>query len=566
MRTAKQSLPANRRPHLLLLETIELCRMPLSLRSRPTKGQTFYQLSLLPTYWQYKQSCLLIKKVTRTVNATNSSATKYKQSFVQRLLTVCSSVQQTPATSPLLLARQDYLSSCVTGWQLGHFRWVRTPRRTSQTQHERNRAALADGPNFIYNISRWADVTTLARLHAICRWSFGTLVTSRLRREITPQTMSRLPIPHVTNFEDFRLFHEKTKIALNERRELHRRLHIFQQSREVTDFDVLAYNSLHHTILQRITYKNYRWTYAPQLQPLSAQRVTTMKTELRSLQSTRFFKAGQVWYPTRRPLDILAYGKGIFYSQEAMLNATSASLIEHEYSNTSDFNPLRLRHFGLLKCFLTLIGQVSWVNGYLYPNTTTLQSPTSFCHPQSKNSATPSRLSWLWQLRNKAIRTDQTVTLPTKLLRMKAQLHQAKQASIAAAAVAKNKLFKRKPWLHLREARKLLKYIKKRKRQNVKRRKRKLKPTPLFLRPRKVFTPRKLILARRYEDRAEFTVDHYSKVLLSGYRDVSDVYSRVNNDRLDNDRLVYKHLVGKKTSAFRMFMLLANNFYAPHTK
>lgn len=70
--------------------------------------------------------------------------------------------------------------------------------------------------------------------------------------------MSRLPIPHVTNFEDFRLFHEKTKIALNERRELHRRLHIFQQSREVTDFDVLAYNSLHHTILQRITYKNYR--------------------------------------------------------------------------------------------------------------------------------------------------------------------------------------------------------------------------------------------------------------------------------------------------------------------
>lgn len=57
----------------------------------------------------------MIKKVTRTVNATNSSATKYKQSFVQRLLTVCSSVQQTPATSPLLLARQDYLASCVTG-------------------------------------------------------------------------------------------------------------------------------------------------------------------------------------------------------------------------------------------------------------------------------------------------------------------------------------------------------------------------------------------------------------------------------------------------------------------
>lgn len=56
---------------------------------------------------------------------------------------------------------------------------------------------------------------------------------------------------------------------------------------------------------------------------------------------------------------MLAYGKGIFTSQEAMLDATSASLIELEYRNTADFNPLRLRHFGLLKQFITLIGQVS---------------------------------------------------------------------------------------------------------------------------------------------------------------------------------------------------------------
>lgn len=44
------------------------------------------------------------------------------------------------------------------------------------------------------------------------------------------------------------------------------------------------------------------------------------------------------------------------------------------------------------------------------------------------------------------------------------------------------------------------------------------------------------------------------------------MYTRVNNDRLETDHHVYKHLVSKQTSAFRMFMLLANNFYTPHTR
>lgn len=70
----------------------------------------------------------------------------------------------------------------------------------------------------------------------------------------------------------------------------------------------------------------------------------------------------------------------------------------------------------------------------------------------------------------------------------------------------------------------------------------------------------------RHEDSAEFSVDRLTTALVSGYRDITETYSRVNNDRLDNDHLVYKHLVGKKTSAFRMFMLLANNFYSSHTK
>lgn len=58
---------------------------------------------------------MLIKKVVRSTNAMNSSATKYKQSFTQRLLTVCSSVASAPANSPLVQARQEYLASCVTG-------------------------------------------------------------------------------------------------------------------------------------------------------------------------------------------------------------------------------------------------------------------------------------------------------------------------------------------------------------------------------------------------------------------------------------------------------------------
>lgn len=567
LRTAKHTLPSSRRPHLLLLETIELCRMPISLRSRPTKGQTFYQLSLLPTYWQYKQACLLIKKVVRNAAATNSSATRYKQSFITRFLNTATATATAPGTSPLVQARQEYLAGCVAGWQLGHFRWVRTPRHTTRAQSARAREATVDGPNFIYSMSRWADITTLARLHAICRWSFGTLVTSRLNRGITPKHLSRLPIPYATNLEELHQFHKQTATAFNERRELHRRLHIFNQARAVTEVDILSYNSIRQNLLQRIVSRNYKWTYKPYSGSKSQQSQVRLHGDLNSDRFNHFLQHSQFWYPTRRPLDMLNFGKGIFSAQEAILTAMTSTSTALEYSNQHGFDRPRLRQLGSLRLFLVTLGRMNILNTAVY-SSCLLKSPRNVKFKGSLQKPRPLlvKLPWLWLLRNTSSRKDTKLQLPTKLLPVYEQLRLKRNAAILAAITAKKKLFERKPWLKKKELRMIAAYFKKRKWLNKRRKKLKLPPLPLRPKASSTHNSDHQSVTLKKPVPHVGALEHNENHLLLGYSDITKMYTRVNNDRLETDHHVYKHLVSKQTSAFRMFMLLANNFYTPHTR